>query len=382
MKKVIHINCHSLPLSDDYVYDSFPSRMALNVHKYSKNYINECWYAINNIKEEQLWKKNGIVYRLFPAFTLNSGLESFFGIVFSDLMMKALLHEKKCFKNIYHIQGERGLLVWSIINIVKGDPIIIQFHGYRGVWFLRPIEKLFIETGEKYFYKYVKYFLVHFKKRVRYLTDICRIPLKQIIYQNLGVDYNIFKPVDKFDSRKLLSLPNNKKIILYVGLGVKNKGLNKIIEAHQFLKNKYNTFLLLIGVSKNHPLYDLSKNNADLLLDRIDHSLMPKYYSSADVCCMLCPIDKRDYGGLGIAAMEALACNTPIINSNISDAPDQIINKIGLGASNVSELIDGLINIFDKRVNLGNTRDVSKSFFSWKNITKNILRLYDSFDLK
>ena len=107
--------------------------------------------------------------------------------------------------------------------------------------------------------------------------------------------------------------------------------------------------------------------------------MMPNYFNVADVCCMVCPKDKRDYGGLGIAAMEAMACNVPIINSNIDDAPDGIRLKIGLKAYDEFDLADGLKKIFEKKVVFKDIRKVTHKYFSWKSIINNLSKIYMSF---
>lgn len=377
--KIIHLNCHTIPSRDDYIFGSWPSRTAEYGQKYSKKYTHECWYAVNNIKNAETRRKGKIIYRLFPAWSLNSFLESFFGIVFSGSLIKALKEEVEKGKVIIHIQGERGLLVWQVIRIAGERPIFIQFHGYRGFFLTRPLEKI-IERGEKYFFRFVNYFFVHFQARVDYLIKTCGISEKKIYFQNIGVDYRVFKPRNKTRCRKELNLPLNKNIILYVGVFNKTKGVQKIIEAHKKIKEKQKTFLIVIGGSKKDGYYNLCRKNADLVLGRIAHNLLPKYFAAADVYCMVCPPDKEKYGGLGIASIEALACGTPILNSNLNDAPAKIKDKIGFKVQSVGELAEKMTFIFTHKDRFKNLSALSRPFFSWETIVGNILKLYEEFE--
>ena len=140
-KKVIHILCHTAPLTKEHIYYGWPAVTARNIAKYTSDYDQECFYTVTSIKKEKIREENGIKYHLFPAWTLNKGLESFLGIIFSPSLMRHLKEIAKDRKTIIHIQGERSLLIWQIIQQVKNNPIYMQLHGYRTPDFLLLFEK-------------------------------------------------------------------------------------------------------------------------------------------------------------------------------------------------------------------------------------------------
>ena len=378
--KIIHILCHTIPLKRYFVFDGWPARNARAINKYSSAYKHECWYAIRDIKKPMVWYKDNIKFRLFPAWTLNTYLESFLGIVVSKSLIKALKKETKSKRIVIHIQGERGLLVWQVINVAKGIPIFLQFHGYSTPDFLLLFERLLITPFERYFFSFVDYFFVHFKCRIKYLIEKCQVSETKIYNQNLGVDYNLFKPLNKIQARKKLGLPLDKNIIFYLGIFNRTKGVNKIVEAHLKVKKKYNTFLILIGGSKTDEYYDYCLKNADLVIERLPHTVLPEYFSAVDIYCMVCPKYKAKYGGFGVASMESLACNVPVLSSNLFEAPDEIVSKIGFVVNSESELIDKITYLLQNKDKFKQLRRISCPHFSWEVIAKNIIRLYQKFE--
>lgn len=375
-RKVIHILCHTAPLTREHIYYSWPARIARYMHTYSKEYEHECFITVTSIKDEKIWKEDGITYHLFPAWTLNKALESFFGIVFSQTLLQTLKQEAIAKDTIIHIQGERGLLIWQIIRILKNNPIFIQFHGYRTPDFLLFFEKLFITPFERNYFKCIKHFFVPIRSRIDYLIKNCRINPKKITHLNLGVDYDIFKPHDKIKMRKKLKLPIGKTIFLHVGRFDRVKGVKEIIDAHIGIENEYNTYLILIGGSKDNEYYSYAKENADRVITRIDNEQLIPYFNASDVYCMLCPPEKARSSGMGVAPCEALACDKPIISSNLFEAPPEIKAHIGFQVTNGKELKEKMIYLAKRKNVFNNMRTLSEPFYSWKMIIQKIFKLY------
>lgn len=382
--KIIHILSHTLPFKEDYILNGWASRLAKSIKKYSidGDYEQECWFAINDIKEAVTWEKNGIKYRMFPAWTLNGLLESFCGVISSKELIRALEIESKKKGVIFHIQGERSGLLWQILKRVRNHPVFLQFHGYCAPRILIPIEKMFFGPIERHYFRFVSYFFVLARSQRQYLIEKCKVHPQIIGDSALGVDYGIFNPVEKNQARKELGLPADKNIILYVGLFNEVKGVKKIIDANKKIRDKYNTFLILIGGSPRDKYYQLCKKNGDLVIGMIPHKTLIKYFNAADVYAVICNNRKAKYGGLGIAPTEALACNTPILNSNLADAPREIKDKIGFVITSPESLIEKATYVFENKDKYSNLHEMTKSYFSWEIIVPRVLKLYDKFQLE
>jgi glycosyltransferase involved in cell wall biosynthesis len=63
-------------------------------------------------------------------------------------------------------------------------------------------------------------------------------------------------------------------------------------------------------------------------LDYIPDECIPAYYAAADVFVLPSVVDERDdTEGLGVVLLEALACETPCVASNVGGIPDIIKDK-------------------------------------------------------
>lgn len=133
---------------------------------------------------------------------------------------------------------------------------------------------------------------------------------------------------DKITSRQELRLPLNQKLILFCATNIlKNtiKGWKTVHETMQHLEvSEYGKYSLIIcgNEEKKYPLpfraYWLGKINED--------EILAKLYSAVDV--VICPSRQEAFGQV---ALEAQACGTPVVASDVGGYKDIIKhNKTGL----------------------------------------------------
>jgi D-inositol-3-phosphate glycosyltransferase len=169
-----------------------------------------------------------------------------------------------------------------------------------------------------------------------------------------GVNIELFKPLDKADARQKLGLADGK-ILLFVGRIDPLKGIDKLIRTVPMLKNKGSIKLVVVGGDENSraELEGLKKLAADLnILDSVDfrglikQEQLPYFYSAADVCVV-----PSYYESFGLVPLEALACGTPVIATDVGDLK-HIIKSGETGcivADNSPEkLADGITSILFK----------------------------------
>ena len=134
-----------------------------------------------------------------------------------------------------------------------------------------------------------------------------------------GVDLEKFKSKNKYKSREKLGLSQTSKILLSVGRLEPIKGYDVLINAVSFLNisDDFDVRLLIIGgdSKSQNELKRLNSlklkhglSNQVNFLGAIDHDELPIYFSAADVFLM-----PSAYETFGIAALEASACNLPVI---------------------------------------------------------------------
>ena len=141
------------------------------------------------------------------------------------------------------------------------------------------------------------------------------------------LDLSIFKPFNKQIARELLSLPQDKKMILFGAMNStsdKRKGFQHLQSALQeMVNNKYGTEIELIvfGSSEQSdiPNLGLKTHYFGTLHDDISLALL---YNASDV--LVAPSTQEN---LANTVMEALACGTPCVAFGIGGMSDMIEHK-------------------------------------------------------
>ena len=163
----------------------------------------------------------------------------------------------------------------------------------------------------------------------------------RLIYN--GIDLENFKKTDKFEARKKLGLPKNKKILLFsANGGVKNpfKGGEFVFKAFEKLKNRNDILFLNIGgdggqKSENWLDYGYVNNP----------KTMAKLYSAADIYLFPTLADNCP-----LTAIESLACGLPVVTFETGGVPEIVENeKSGLVVEykNGDKLVKALEKLLD-----------------------------------
>ncbi|HUV75516.1 MAG TPA: glycosyltransferase [Dehalococcoidales bacterium] len=139
-----------------------------------------------------------------------------------------------------------------------------------------------------------------------------------------GVNLSRFQPIDKETARQQLDLNGNRRNILFVGRIEPLKGIDKLLRAMTYLKNKHGFRLLIIG-GDEHSQYEIDRlqqlsrelNIEDSVnfLGLIKQEKLPLYYGAADVCVI-----PSYYESFGLVALESLACGTPVVATDVGIA--------------------------------------------------------------
>ncbi len=138
-----------------------------------------------------------------------------------------------------------------------------------------------------------------------------------------GIDLSIFKPGDRYEARRILNLPNNANILVFVAQGIRNnvwKDYPTMLEAFRIIASretkKCNMFLAL-GEGGASEIYSGSE------LRFIGHvgcrETLVRYYQAADIYVHAARAEQW-----GLSITEAMACGLPIVASDVGGIPDQI----------------------------------------------------------
>jgi glycosyltransferase involved in cell wall biosynthesis len=135
------------------------------------------------------------------------------------------------------------------------------------------------------------------------------------------VDTNVFKYMEKDEARKLLELPETKKIFLYVSAVLENsrKGFDKVFE---MVENMKDSLFVFIGKTKNRDQFE-KPENVVVVDDAFSPELMAKYYSASDFLINLSVAES-----FGLTTVESLCCGTPVICHDIPIMREHIENGV------------------------------------------------------
>lgn len=159
------------------------------------------------------------------------------------------------------------------------------------------------------------------------LIEYYNAPEERISIVPCGFNGDEFYPVDRAMARAELGLDNDEIILLQLGRMVPRKGVDNVVNALARLKNTGKRFrLLIVGGESDDANPEVTPEIGRLqqlagklgveglvsFTGRRNRDVLKHFYSAADVF-----ITTPWYEPFGITPLEAMACGTPVIGSNV-----------------------------------------------------------------
>ena len=206
-----------------------------------------------------------------------------------------------------------------------------------------------------------------------------------------GTDIERFGSIARSTARRELGIAPETKVVLYVGSFDPRSGIETLVRAVSLSAVPKADLKLIIGggwgagesdgkerdrigsIVEELGLSDITSFPGGLSRD-----ILPAYYAAADVCVV-----PSHYEPLGLVALEAMACGTPVIASSVGGLKYTVVpQETGLLAPPKNEAvfadaIDRLLGDSLWRQQLGHTaRNRVESYFSWDRIASQLSQLY------
>ncbi len=322
---------------------------------------------LNVLDKEQRTRSN------FDVVYLNTFSDLFgWPIVFG--LEKAL---KKYDFDIIHAQEDYQHICYKALKYALKNkiPFIVSNERYYDPPFPKNIPYFFIDNlYARYVRKKADTITVHESAAKGYL--IKKGVKKEIKVISVGVDISMFKPVKSNYLREKLKIKKNRKMGLCVARLVPYKNLERLILS---MKNVPCELVIIGKGPLKNKLLNLIKNNnitnVHLITDFIDHSFMPKVYSSADFYIQPSIVEP-----FGIAVIEAMACGLPVIGSNVGGIRDTIPRKRGyymnpFDTNNIKENIIKMIR--GTKFSSKQIVNLIRSSYYWKRIVESYTLEYE-----
>lgn len=206
-----------------------------------------------------------------------------------------------------------------------------------------------------------------------------------------GTDIEQFGSIARSTARRELGIAPETKVVLYVGSFDPRSGIETLVRAVSLSAVPKADLKLIIGggwgagesdgkerdrigsIVEELGLSDITSFPGGLSRD-----ILPAYYAAADVCVV-----PSHYEPLGLVALEAMACGTPVIASDVGGLKYTVVpQETGLLAPPKNEAvfadaIDRLLGDSLWRQQLGHTaRQRVETYFSWDRIASQLSQLY------
>jgi D-inositol-3-phosphate glycosyltransferase len=218
-------------------------------------------------------------------------------------------------------------------------------------------------------------------------TDkVCTIPP--------GVDLDLFRPLPRDACRAELGIASSEPVVLFVGRIDPIKGIDTLVDAAALLASRPNlgpppTFMIVGGEldSAGTPIGPLDKV-ADVIgskglaaqfrvVGSAPQEQLPVYYSAADVVAV-----PSRYESFGLAAVEALACGTPVVASRAGGLRftiDEGVAGLLVKPQSPQDLAAGIATILSddaQRAAMAANARTSVERYDWSNIARQVTHVY------
>lgn len=165
--------------------------------------------------------------------------------------------------------------------------------------------------------------IVAVSQAMRRACDALAEPRRDVAVVPNGADARVFFPRDRFETRRELGLPENERIITFVGVLTPRKGIDTLIEAMGRLADGSEPPLLVIaGIgelreSLDARISELGIGDRVRFVGKVPHDDVAKWMAAGDVFCLPSLSE-----GLPTVVCEAMACGRAVVATAVDGTPE------------------------------------------------------------
>jgi len=202
-----------------------------------------------------------------------------------------------------------------------------------------------------------------------------------------GVDLDLFRPVERVEARRTLGI-GNEKVVLFVGRLERIKGVELLLRTAAIMDGGDSARVLVVGGEQGGEgeaarlkalARELGIQGRVRFVGRVEQAALPTYYSAADVCVV-----PSYYESFGLAALEAMACGTPVVAARVGGLPWVVQhNRTGYLVpwhcpEPFANWLETLLSSDDLRRKMGAAAYQFAQSMGWEQVSARILGIYES----
>ena len=219
-----------------------------------------------------------------------------------------------------------------------------------------------------------------------------------------GVDTARFHPIEQSYAKSVVGIPQSHRMVLFAGRVEPLKGIDTLFRAIALLRDRMeqlpradglsfaNLCISIIGgdpskqgllengeMARLHNLRnELGLNDLITFLGARDQDTLQFYYSAAD--CLVMP---SHYESFGMVALEAMACGTPVVVSDVGGLSQLVrhnVTGIRVRVKDPAALADAIQRLLTNEVlrrRMGTRAACYAEDYSWGKIVDKLIRVYE-----
>ena len=282
----------------------------------------------------------------------------------------------------YWMSGIAGRELKSIWNV----QMIQMFHTLgkmkqRVARLPEELEGDFRIKGEREVIKSADRIVAATQAELAQLQWLYQVDTRKIVIIPPGVNVSRFYPISKDEAKAFIGIPPCDQMLLFVGRIEPLKGIDTLIKAIALMR-KENVYVCLVDIEMERLTAmreEAGVKDLVTFLGQRAQNTLPYYYSAAEAVVV-----PSFYESFGMVALEAMACGTPVVASQVGGLAFLVqdgITGFTVPVDDPQALADRLTILIENdelKKQMGAQAVALAQDFRWERITERIITLYEN----